>query len=107
MKRELIEEDGFLYAKISDKEFEKLNKIEFDEMFIKWEEIDQVKKILNIDDEDDIEYVRAVRNSIVKYYGNKTSKYYCDGDMLDYENYNKYQIKLSAITCALDTILEA
>ena len=61
MKRELIKEEGFLFAKISDKEYEELNKMEFDEMFIKWEEIDQVKKILNIDDEDDIEYVRAVR----------------------------------------------
>ena len=107
MKKELIKEDGFLYAKISDEEYEKLNKIEFDEMFISWEEIDQVKKILNVTDEDDIEYIRAVRNSIVRYYGDKTSKYYHNGDMLDYENYNKYQINLSAITCALDTILQA
>lgn len=106
MKRELIKKDGFLYAKILDEEFEKLNKIEFDRMLISWEQIDQVKKILDVTDEDDIEYVGAVRNSIVKYYGDKIDK--CRSkDRGDFKVYGKYQTRLSAITSALDTILEA
>lgn len=106
MKRELIEDKGFLYAKITEDEFEKLNKIDFDDMFIQQEQILEVHNILGINNDSDTEYIRAIRNSIVKYYSDKTSKYYND-EVQDFKNYKKYQTKLSATTCALDVILEA
>lgn len=106
MKKELIKDGSFTYAKIPEEEFKKLNEISFDDMFISYEQISEVQGILGIDINDDIEYIRAIRNSIVRYYGDKASKYYNENTH-DFENHKKYQVRLSAITCALDVFLEA
>lgn len=60
-------------------------------------------KILNISNTDDLEYVRAIRNSIVKYYSDKI----CEYRDKNFDKHIKYQTKLSAITSALDTVLES
>lgn len=104
MKNIITDEKGFKFAEISKEEFDKLDKIEFDSMFIYNEQIKEVHEILGISDCEDKEYVQCIRNSIVHYYGDKTSQYYND-EIHDFKNFKKYQTKLSAITCALDTIL--
>lgn len=109
MKKEVIKENGFLFAKISDKEFKKLNSINFDRMSISYDEIDRVKEILNVTDNDDLEYVRAIRNSVVKYYADRKRECIDNKEMHGtyyLELIDEYQTKMSTITCALDTILE-
>ena len=101
----LRQEGRFTFAQIPQETLEKLNAIEFDRVFITQEQISQVKSILNVSDSDDIEYVRAIRNSIVKYYEQFTTMYLND-EVRDFANFEKYNTKMSAITCALDTILE-
>lgn len=103
MNREIIKDGKFLFAEITVKEFEGLNKIKFDRMFINYEQIKQVMKILNISNRDDLEYVRAIRNSIIKHYSDKI----CEYRDKNFDKHIEYQTRLSAITSALDTILES
>ena len=104
MKKNITNEKGFKFAEISQEEFDKLDKIEFDSMFIHNEQIIEVYDILGIKNCEDKEYIQCIRNSIVHYYGDKVNQYYNE-KVHDFENFKKYQTKLSAITCALDTIL--
>ena len=101
----LKQEGKHMFAQIPEEILDELNAIEFDRFLISQEQIALVKSILGISSNDDIEYVRAIRNSIVRYYG-KFIEMYSDEKIQDFVNFEKYNTKMSAITCALDTILE-
>lgn len=107
MEKLIIREDkGYLFAEISEDIFKKLNEITFDRCIIHMEQISLVHNILGISDDNNKEYIRAIRNSIVRYYSDMARRYY-NNEVQDFENLEKYNIKMIAITCAIDIILEA
>ena len=96
MERTVEFNDEFVAPKI-----EALVEIGIGKHTISPEQIEKVKELLNIAG-DDIEGLRAKRNSCVKLLAKEEDKYY-NNQIQDFKNFDRYHNTLSGVTFVIDS----
>lgn len=100
----------FRFAELTKIQVAVMNGMEAEKMFVSEETMKMIEEVFKLWDFTDVEDVRAIRNSVVKYFSDKISKECMNEDETEWlegtlDKYDEYNCKRSMITAVIDNTM--